>query len=181
MSDSCKMTSTIPQHTEHKREPGNVPVPTKQMGTEDKNQASTPVGSHPEESDKGSEKQPYTVGYGRPPLHTRFRKGQSGNPKGRLKQSKNLLTIIKRVLDKEVTVREGGRQRRMTAFEALLHKQMAHAFEGNEKATRSLMTIARDCGYGADEAPGADTSSDASFKPFADLLDKIAAEKRNGK
>ena len=35
----------------------------------------------------------YQVGYCRPPLHSRFKPGQSGNPKGRLKQSRNLRSI----------------------------------------------------------------------------------------
>jgi hypothetical protein len=37
---------------------------------------------------------PYNVGYGKPPVQTRFRKGQSGNPKGRGKGSRNFATVF---------------------------------------------------------------------------------------
>ena len=35
----------------------------------------------------------YAVGWGKPPRHTRFKKGQSGNPKGRPPGSKNMNTL----------------------------------------------------------------------------------------
>jgi hypothetical protein len=38
----------------------------------------------------------YQVGYGRPPAKSRFKKGTSGNPRGRPKHSKNMKTIIRR-------------------------------------------------------------------------------------
>jgi hypothetical protein len=47
---------------------------------------------------------------GNPPLHTRFQKGQSGNPNGRPKGSKNMKTRIERVLNKPITITEHGRQ-----------------------------------------------------------------------
>ena len=56
------------------------------------------------------------VGYGRPPLHSRFKPGRSGNPKGRAKQSRNLRTIVQQVLREDMPIREGGRLRRMPAI-----------------------------------------------------------------
>jgi hypothetical protein len=35
----------------------------------------------------------YAVGYGRPPQHTQFQPGRSGNPKSRAKGSKNLIPL----------------------------------------------------------------------------------------
>ena len=60
----------------------------------------------------------YVVGYGRPPVHTRFQKGQSGNPKGRQKGCKNLSTLMERVLDETVTIKENGSQKIITKREA---------------------------------------------------------------
>src|SRR6266446_5725047 len=88
-------------------------------------------------------REPYTVGYCRPPLHSRFKPGQSGNPKGRPRQSRNLRTIVKQVLSEDMQIREGGRLRRMSAMEALVRTLRARAFKGDSKALASLIVLAR--------------------------------------
>ena len=50
------------------------------------------------------------VGFRKPPQHTRFRKGRSGNPKGRPKGSPNFATALEQALSEQVTVNEGGRR-----------------------------------------------------------------------
>lgn len=59
-------------------------------------------------------KKDYVVGYGKPPEHTRFKKGQSANPSGRPKGSKSLRAVIDEVLDTKVLVTIGGKRRRVT-------------------------------------------------------------------
>ena len=81
----------------------------------------------------------FEVGYGRPPRHSRFKPGQSGNPKGRAKQSRNLRTIVQQVLREDMQIREGGRLRRMPAIEALVRTTLARAFKGDPKALASLV------------------------------------------
>ena len=49
------------------------------------------------------------VGYGNPPKGSRFKKGQSGNRRGRPKGSKNLKTDLTEELQTEIKVREGPR------------------------------------------------------------------------
>lgn len=65
----------------------------------------------------------YDVGYARPPAASQFQKGQSGNPKGRPRRSRNKLTMfkesIKRTLEKRVSVRVAGEFREMPMAEAL--------------------------------------------------------------
>lgn len=53
----------------------------------------------------------YEVGYGRPPRHTRFQPGRSGNPKGRPKHAKNLATLVREELETKIATREGGQIR----------------------------------------------------------------------
>jgi hypothetical protein len=76
-------------------------------------------------------------------LHSRFKPGQSGNPKGRPRQSRNLRTIVKQVLSEDMQIREGGRLRRMPAMEALVRSTRARAFKGDPKALASLILLAR--------------------------------------
>jgi hypothetical protein len=52
------------------------------------------------------------VGYKRPPTHTRFKPGQSDNPKGRPKHARNLKTEFLEELNEVILVREGGGRRR---------------------------------------------------------------------
>jgi hypothetical protein len=82
------------------------------------------------DDDKGD----YTVGYAKPPRHTRFPKGQSGNPKGRPKGSLNVATILPRMLLKTVTYKEGGKKRRMTKYEVMWLQQVNKAVAGNNQS-----------------------------------------------
>ena len=55
------------------------------------------------------------VGYGRPPVATRFKPGMSGNPSGKRKAKPSLSQRLDRILAESVSVTEGGRSKRMTA------------------------------------------------------------------
>jgi hypothetical protein len=52
------------------------------------------------------------VGYRKPPRRTRFRKGQSGNPRGRPSGAKSLSTMLREALNELVIVVENGRRSR---------------------------------------------------------------------
>ena len=76
----------------------------------------------------------YAVGYGRPPVHTRFQPGRSGNPKGRPRGSKNFSTLVDEELAKRVTVLENGKPRTMTMREALVKRLVNRAVGGDPRA-----------------------------------------------
>lgn len=61
----------------------------------------------------------YEVGYKKPPKGSQFKKGQSGNPKGRPKGSRNVANIYQDLLEEELNVTEGGVQKTITALEAI--------------------------------------------------------------
>lgn len=86
------------------------------------------------------------VGYGRPPKHTIWQPGRSGNPRGRPKGRRNIATIIREQAMQLITVTVGGRRRKMPRYAALLHQQWAEAFKSNAKAWAAIQQTVRDAG-----------------------------------
>jgi hypothetical protein len=88
---------------------------------------------------------------GNPPPHARFKPGQSGNPRGRPKGSKNVKTVLEQQFGRTVTVTENGRKVRRTMLELLFHRLAHEGVKGNEKAASLLLRTARDYGVGVNE------------------------------
>ena len=81
------------------------------------------------------------VGYGRPPMMTRFRPGKSGNPRGRPKGARNLSTIVAAALSERVAINENGRRRRITKLEAAVKQLVNRAASGEARATQLLLAL----------------------------------------
>jgi hypothetical protein len=64
-------------------------------------------------------KRTYDVGYGKPPRHSRFKKGRSGNPHGRPQGSRNMSTLLDRALNEQVVVSENGKRKTITKRDAV--------------------------------------------------------------
>ena len=73
----------------------------------------------------------YEVGYGKPPQHTQFQKGQSGNPSGKSKKSTSIESELKKLLKNEVIVTLGGEQVAMTNCQAIGHVLVTKAKKGD--------------------------------------------------
>lgn len=84
----------------------------------------------------------YEVGYGKPPKHTQFKKGQSGNP-GRKPGSKNLGALIKKELNKKVAVTDGGGRRMVSKFEVAIAQLVNKAVQGDHKAITLMLAMWR--------------------------------------
>jgi hypothetical protein len=70
------------------------------------------------------------VGYGRPPVHTRFPPGKSGNPGGSRKKSKDLNARLKKAAEEKVEVQEGGRKRKVKKIDLAVTQMMNKAAQG---------------------------------------------------
>ncbi len=93
-----------------------------------------------EPSSNGQGSSPKSVGYANPPRSSRFRKGQSGNPKGRPRGKRKSDIPYDHVLGQMVTVREDGRERRITAAEAIILQLTQRGLAGDSAAARSSLT-----------------------------------------
>lgn len=83
----------------------------------------------------------YPVGYGKPPKDTQFKPGQSGNPAGRPKGSRNLKTVLLDVLSEEITIRENGRPLVISKLEALCRSLAADALAGDKQTRKMLIDV----------------------------------------
>ncbi|NQU58457.1 MAG: hypothetical protein HQ513_14585 [Rhodospirillales bacterium] len=94
----------------------------------------------------------YKVGYGKPPMHTRFKPGQSGNLKGPPKKPQQKTIDVAKVLDEPVRVTKGKKRLSMSAFEAGFRKLVSRAVKGkNLDAAIEFMRLCDE--YGAVQQP----------------------------
>jgi uncharacterized protein DUF5681 len=88
-------------------------------------------------------KRGYAIGKGRPPSHSRFRPGQSGNPKGRPKGALNTKTLIDQELDTKILITENGKQRKISKRQAAAKQFANKAASGDPKAIAALWKESR--------------------------------------
>jgi hypothetical protein len=86
----------------------------------------------------------YEIGYGKPPPHTRFKKGQSGNPRGRPAGAKNLKTLLSDALNEMVVVTENGGRRKVTKRRAIITQLVNRSATADFRAIKILLDIVRD-------------------------------------
>ena len=84
----------------------------------------------------------YAANYRKPPVHTRFKKGQSGNPRGR--PAKNLPGLLAAALNEKVTVTENGKRRQVTKREAVIAQLVNKSASAELRATKMLIDRLRD-------------------------------------
>jgi hypothetical protein len=89
---------------------------------------------------------PARVGYRNPPAHTRFQPGQSGNPSGRPKGHQNLKTLFNKILNEEISLREGADVRKVSKAEAILRSVVLGALKGDIRHTAMLVKLAEQAG-----------------------------------
>ena len=91
---------------------------------------------------------PYEVGYRRPPKHSRYKKGQSGNPTGKNKQTATSNADLRLLLERELNanIREGEREKIVTNAAAGIEQLVAQFAAGDRHARRDLIALAEKLG-----------------------------------
>ena len=114
------------------------------------------------------------VGYGKPPEHTRFKKGQSGNPSGRPKGTLNVATALKKSLREKVVINENGRRKTVTKLEAAFKQLVNLAATGELRAIQLLSALVRSIEEQPDQQSGQQTElGDADQKVLDSILKRF--------
>ena len=109
----------------------------------------------------------YAANYRKPPLHTRFKKGQSGNPRGR--PAKNLPALLAAALNEKVTVTENGKRRQVTKREAVIAQLVNKSASAELRATKMLIDMLRDIEKRAEPAIAEKTRSARPTKRWSNI------------
>jgi hypothetical protein len=83
----------------------------------------------------------YEIGFGKPPKNTQFRKGLSGNAKGRPRGSRNLATVMDEALGERIAITENGRRKTATKLQVIVKQIVNRAAQGDYRSTQMLMTF----------------------------------------
>jgi hypothetical protein len=125
----------------------------------------------------------YEVGRGRPPKEHQWKKGQSGNPRGRPRKKLDQNAVFEQIMNERIMIREGGKARKITKGEALVRSQLAKAIKGDTRAAEFVVKEAARWGFGIDQDSCASvllppsTNAGQSDALFANLnLDLLSEE-----
>src|SRR5262245_16700653 len=145
------------------------------MGAEEESMLKRPRGVKASQSNGDHS---YSVGYGKPPAHTKFKRGQSGNPKGRRKGLRNVRTVVEEALNQRIRIKEGGDIRSVTKLDGVIVTMIAGALKGDAKALASFIMVMRSLGMTGEPAAANDqkpfTADDESL--IADFLRRRGSE-----
>ena len=120
----------------------------------------------------------YEVGYGKPPRHTRFGLGRSGNPRGRPGGSKNLSTLLSETLSEPVIVAENSGRRTISKRRAIITQLVNRSAKGDLRALKILLDTLRDI-EGQTEPASSETAefSEADEKVIEQLRARFSIPK----
>jgi hypothetical protein len=101
----------------------------------------------------------YEVGYCKPPLHSRFKPGESGCPSGRPRGQRNFKTAVREALQEKVAILEGDRQRKLPKMDAIIRVAVNKALKGDAKGLMAIVQLIRWVGLMDEEPELASTES----------------------
>ncbi len=119
------------------------------------------------------------VGYCRPPKQTRFKPGQSGNPRGRPRKKLALNEILEEAATTLVQVTVDGRVRRMPALKAIMMLEVRKALQGDGKASRFVLESFEARGLGGPVSDSQDDLASRAEGARERLAQKVEAALKN--
>lgn len=121
----------------------------------------------------------YAVGYCTPPRHTQFRKGQSGNPRGRPKGSQNTSIVLQKVARQRVKVTSNGVSRLVSKLEAAATQLSNQAASGDPRAIREFLSLLRSCEEPAQVSPTHAGSQEIDRTVMGNVLKRILQSEKS--
>jgi Family of unknown function (DUF5681) len=119
------------------------------------------------------------VGYRKPPQHSKFKKGQSGNPKGRPKGKPNLANVLEKALREKVVINESGQRKTITKLEAAIKQLVNKAASGDLRALQQLAALVRSGEERSAEAtPPTATMTEVDQKVLEGILRRFGATRQ---
>jgi hypothetical protein len=113
--------------------------------------------------------------YQRPPRKGQFKSGQSGNPHGRPKGSRNIRTYVQRLLDAPILVKEDGKNRKISRAEAIATQLVNLAARGDPKGLAAVMSLTREYDSAAGDSQSSALSSAEDDMVTAGIIARIRA------
>lgn len=120
----------------------------------------------------------FEVGYGKPPRHTRFKTGRSGNPRGRRPGSRNLSTLLGEALNEPVIVAENGGRRKISKREAIIKQLVNQSAQGDWRAAKLLLDILQDIERRTEPQTPESSFGSADEKVIEQLKARLRGKKR---
>jgi hypothetical protein len=120
-----------------------------------------------------NDSQDYEIGYGKPPKTGRFKKGASGNPKGRPKGSKNLTTIILHESRQLVRVNDPHGKREVTKLEAAVMQLSNKSAQGDLRAAKELFALVQRAEEAIPAQPSSEDLPEADQRMMRSILKRM--------
>jgi hypothetical protein len=113
--------------------------------------------------------------YQRPPRKGQFKSGQSGNPHGRPRGSRNIRTYVQRLLDAPILVKEDGKNRKISRAEAIATQLVNMAAKGDPKGLAAVMSLTREHDSAAGDSQSSTLSRAEDEMVTAGIIARIRA------
>ena len=117
----------------------------------------------------------YAIGYGKPPVHSRFRKGRSGNPGGR-PRGKSLATLLHAALAETAIIEVKGRRRRVSKGQAMVALLIDRAAEDDPRWMKLLLDLLQKLDIGGDARDDEEVDAEEAREFLIQELDRLAGD-----